>query len=106
MRKEYGKSKNSHTNVYGFLVEGDGYSAPLDFPTVPNGCGKSALLETSQFQNAIAHFELLRRTTSHTHTTTKNNEPHQRYDSLFLAETARFELAGDCSLTDFESAPL
>ena len=23
-----------------------------------------------------------------------------------LAETARFELAGDCSLTDFESAPL
>ena len=32
----------------------------------------------------------------------KNNEPHQRYDSLFLAETARFELAGDCSLTDFE----
>ena len=25
---------------------------------------------------------------------------------LFLAETARFELAGDYSLTDFESAPL
>ena len=25
---------------------------------------------------------------------------------FFLAETARFELAGDCSLTDFESAPL
>ncbi len=25
---------------------------------------------------------------------------------FYLAETARFELAGDCSLTDFESAPL
>ena len=25
---------------------------------------------------------------------------------LFVAETARFELAGDCSLTVFESAPL
>ena len=37
MRKEYGKSKNSHTNVYGFLVEGDGYSAPLDFPTALSG---------------------------------------------------------------------
>ena len=36
--------------------------SPLAFPTVPNGYGKSALLETSQFQNAIAHFELLRRT--------------------------------------------
>ena len=34
----------------------------------------------------------------------KNNEPHQRYDSWILAETARFELAGDCSLTDFESS--
>ena len=39
----------------------------------PHGCGKSALLETSQFQNAIAHFELLRRTTFASHTTTKNS---------------------------------
>ena len=78
------------------------YSAPLDFPTVPNGCGKSALLETSQVQNAIAHFELLRRTTFDLPPPQKIKEPHQRYDSLILAETARFELAGDCSLTDFE----
>ena len=82
------------------------YTTPLDFPTVPNGPGKSALLETSQVQNAIAHFELLRRTTFDLPPPQKNNEPHQRYDSLFLAETARFELAGDCSLTDFECDPL
>ncbi len=29
-----------------------------------------------------------------------------RNGCLFLAETAGFEPAGDCSLTDFESAPL
>ena len=29
-----------------------------------------------------------------------------RKGCLFLAETAGFEPAGDCSLTDFESAPL
>ena len=33
-------------------------------------------------------------------------KPTSRNLSVFLAETARFELAGDCSLTDFESAPL
>ena len=55
--------------------------SPLAFPTVPNGYGKSALLETSQFQNAIAHFELLRRTTFDLAPPQKIQEPHQRYDS-------------------------
>lgn len=68
--------------------------------------GKTFVLPTSQFKNAIAHFELLRRTTFDIPPPQKIKEPHQRYDSLILAETARFELAGDCSLTDFESAPL
>ena len=32
----------------------------------------------------------------------KSRNQTLRHDSLILAETARFELAGDCSLTDFE----
>ena len=42
------------------MVGDGGYSAPLDFSTTPSGCEKSALLETSQSQNAIARFGLLR----------------------------------------------
>ena len=38
----------------------------------------------------------------------KNKKETIPYGTIpfLLAETARFELAGDCSLTDFESAPL
>ena len=39
-----------------------GYSAPLDFSTIPNGCEKSALLETAQSAKPIAPLRLLRRT--------------------------------------------
>ena len=58
--EEIVNSKNPRTFVRGFLVGDGGYSAPLDFLTVPNGCEKSALLETSQSQKPIAAFGLLR----------------------------------------------
>ena len=44
------------------MVTRTGYSAFSVFSTIANCCEKTFVLETSQSQNAIAHFGLLRRT--------------------------------------------
>ena len=67
-----------------------GYSAPLDFSTVPNGCEKSALLETSQFQKPIAVFELLR--LNHL----------RRFSSQYLIKIKEHQPNGRCSLIWWE----
>ncbi|MBO5913578.1 MAG: hypothetical protein J6Q76_08935 [Clostridia bacterium] len=39
----------------------EGYGALVVLPTVPNRCGKTAVLPTSQIATAIAPWQLLRR---------------------------------------------
>ena len=83
---------------------------------------KESLAETARFAHVATTrgthptFATVHRKVAIRHTPNRSFRisPHKRINgnhalrtvSVYLAETARFELAGDCSLTDFECDPL